>query len=409
MGSLEVLMTNPLWGIGILSLTGYAFGKVSERFGLPEITGFIIAGIVIGPQGLVLLDYRTTQELAVFTEIALAFLAFTVGGSLRSDVLKRVGTAIFLISSGHVLTTGVIVTASLILVGIHPAVAIMLGVIAGASSPGTTVALVRRERATGPFVEYLFGIITVVNAAVITTFGLVFTIAQRMLGLPGAGSLLQIMGRSTGAIGLAVLLGLLTGYAILIATRRTRQPAAGTTILVSGFLLLGTSMGVALGLSPLLLNMTAGALFVNLSKRTEAVFRALEPLTPPIYALFFILAGTKFQWEAFAGGTLLLFGAVYILSRIAGLYWGVRLGARLAGVSRGIGRTVGWCLVPQAGVALGLVLVIETYASQGHLPSGAVADLLQAVNIVLMAIFAKEIVGPVIASFGLRRGVEETP
>ncbi len=321
-GSLEVLMTNPLWGIGILSLTGYAFGKVSERFGLPEITGFIIAGIVIGPQGLVLLDYRTTQELAVFTEIALAFLAFTVGGSLRSDVLKRVGTAIFLISSGHVLTTGVIVTASLILIGIHPAVAIMLGVIAGASSPGTTVALVRRERATGPFVEYLFGIIAVVNAAVITTFGLVFTIAQRMLGLPGAGSLLQIMGRSTGAIGLAVLLGLLTGYAILIATRRTRQPAAGTTILVSGFLLLGTSMGVALGLSPLLLNMTAGALFVNLSKRTEAVFRALEPLTPPIYALFFILAGTKFQWEAFAGGTLLLFGAVYILSRIAGLYWG---------------------------------------------------------------------------------------
>ncbi len=70
---------------------------------------------------------------------------------------------------------------------------------------------------------------------------------------------------------------------------------------------------------------------------------------------------------------------------------------------------MGWCLVPQAGVALGLVLVIETYASQGHLPSGAVADLLQAVNIVLMAIFAKEIVGPVIASFGLRRGVEETP
>lgn len=408
MAILDLLNTHPLWGVGVMLIVGYAFGKVSERFGLPEITGFIVAGILIGPQGLSILNSNSAQGLAVVTEIALAFLAFTVGGSLQKDILLRVGRAIVLISFTHILTTAAFVTIALLVVGIHPAVAVLLGVISGASSPGTTVALVRREQASGPFVEYLFGVIAVVNAVVIIIFGLVFAFAPRMLGLPGEANLLFLVGSATSSVGLAIFLGLLTGFGVRITTRSARQPAARTIILVTGLLLMGTSVGIALGLSPLLINMTAGATFVNSTKRSESVFRILEPLTPPIYALFFVLAGTKFQLDAFTGGALLMYGAVYILSRLTGVYCGVRLGAWISKVSNGIGRNVGWCLVPQAGVALGLVLLIEAYAARGNLPPGAATTLQQAVNIVLMAIFVKEIVGPVIASAGLRRGIRDT-
>ncbi len=405
---LDLLNTHPLWAVGIMLVVGYALGKASERIGLPEITGFIVAGILIGPYAARILSSQMTRELAVLTEVALAFLAFTVGGSLRRDVITRVGKAVFMISAGHLIVTGAFVGVALLAVGIHPAVAVLMGVIAGASSPGTTVALVQRERASGPFVEHLFGVIAVVNALVIILFGIVFQFAPIMFGVGTGDSLLVLLGMAVSDVFLAVLIGIVGGFAMHLATRHSGQAAARTIILATGLLFIGTASGITLGFSPLLLNMAAGATFVNLSARSDSVFRTLEPLTPPIYALFFVLAGTKFQLEAFIAGPLLLSGAVYILSRLFGAYWGVRIGARIGRVSAGIGRNVGWCLVPQAGVALGLVLLIEGGAVLGQLPPVAAATLLQAVNIVLMAIFVKEIVGPVIASAGLRRGLRDT-
>ena len=409
MNTLELFSAHPLWAVGMMLIVGYALGKAAESVKLPEITGFIIAGMLIGPYVFGILSSDMTRSLAVLTEVALAFLAFSVGGSLRRDVIRRVGQAVFMISAGHLLVTGMVVGAALLVVGIHPAVAVFMGVIAGASSPGTTVALVQSERAGGPFVEHLFGVIAVVNALAIILFGVVFEFAPLMFGVGSGEGLFSLLGAAISDVVVAVLIGIAGGVAVHVATRRPGRRAAGTIILASGFLFLSTATGVAFGFSPLLLSMAMGATFVNLSTRSDTVFRTLEPLTPPIYALFFVLAGTKFQPQAFIGGPLFLFGAVYIVSRLFGVYWGVRVGSMVGRVPTGIGRNIGWCLVPQAGVALGLVLLIEGGAVLGQLPPLAAASLQQAVNIVLMAIFVKEIVGPVIATMGLRRGVRDTP
>jgi Kef-type K+ transport system membrane component KefB len=389
-------------------IAGYGLGKVAELVRLPEITGFIIAGILIGPYGFAVFTDLMTRELAVLTEVALAFLAFTVGGALKADVIRRVGKAVAIISAGHLLVTGMVVGVSLLLVGVHPAVAVLLGAIAGASSPGTTVALVQRERAGGPFVEHLFGVIAVVNVLAIIVFGVLFEFSPLMFGVGADGQVMALFTTAVRDVFVAIILGIIGGAAIHWATRNQVRAPSRTIILATGLLFISTAIAVEFGFSPLLMNMAAGAAFVNFSSRAEAVFRTLEPVTPPIYALFFVLAGTKFQLSAFAGGGLLLYGIVYIASRLIGTYWGVRLAGRLGGVQPGIGRNIGWCLVPQAGVALGLVLLIEGGAVLGQLPPLAADTLRQAVNIVLMAIFVKEIVGPVIASVGLRRGVRDT-
>ncbi len=405
---LAYVSEHPLLAVGAMLLVGYALGKLGEMVHLPEITGFIVAGLVIGPAVSGVVDSATARDLVVLTEIALAFIAFTVGGALHRSTILRVGRSVFMMSLGHLVTSFTVVSLSLMAAGINRAVAVLMGVIAGATSPGTTVAVVQREQAHGPFVEHLFGVVAVVNALTIMLFGVVFEFAPLMMGVGLETAPLARFGASVLEILLSVTLGAASGVGIHLATRTERARPSQIIIMTIGFLFFSTSLSVSLGFSPLLLNMAAGAAFVNLSTRSEAVFRTLEPLTPPIYALFFVLAGTKFQPLAFIGGPLVLFGLLYIVARIFSVYSGVRLAAHLAGVEAGIGRNLGFCLVPQAGVALGLVLLLEGAPILGQLPPLAVATLLQAVNIVLMAIFVKEIVGPPLSAYAVRRGVRQT-
>lgn len=389
-------------------LIGYALGKLGELVHLPEITGFIVAGLLIGPSVFQIVGPAATSDLAILTEIALAFIAFTVGGALRRDRIARVGRAVLAMSIGHLAGAGVVVWAALTLAGIPPAVAALMGVIAGASSPGTTVAVVQRERAHGPFVDHLFGVVAVINALAIILFGVVFEFAPILLGLETTGLPLVRFASALGDIAVSVMVGAVAGYAVHRATLSRRSGSAQVIIMTTGFLFLTTALSVAMGLSPLLLNMAAGAAFVNISSRSDSVFRTLEPLTPPIYALFFVLAGAKFQPAAFLSGPLAVLGLLYIGARVIGSNVGVRTAAKLSRVQAGIGINLGFCLVPQAGVALGLVLLMDGAPTLGQLPVDAVHSMRVAVNIILMAIFVKEVVGPPLSASAIRRGMAQT-
>ncbi len=239
-------------------------------------------------------------------------------------------------------------------------------------------------------------------------FGVVFPFAPLLMGIQMGPARLARLGLSLFDLLLSLMLGALSGTLIHFATRKDRAHPPQVIIITAGFLLLSTAVSVALGLSPLLLNMTAGTLFVNLSRRSESVFRTLEPLTPPLYALFFVLAGAKFEPLALLSGPLVVYGVIYIGSRVVGTVFGVRGAGRLVGAPPGIRKNLGACLIPQAGVALGLVLLMEGAPVLGQLPATETAAMLQAVNIVLMAIFVKEIAGPSIVALALRRGVLQT-
>ena len=173
-----------------------------------------------------------------------------------------------------------------------------------------------------------------------------------------------------------------------------------------GVIFLTISAAIVLGLSLLIANMALGAVLVNLSARNRRVFQVIEPITPPIFALFFVLAGTELDIGVFSKGLVIIYGALYLVSRFIGKYMGAYAGALAAQASKGIRNYLGLCLFPQAGVAIGLVLYVQTAPVPSGLPEPVSQTLVLMVNVVLLSIFVNEIIGPSITRFGIARGAD---
>ncbi len=400
----RVLQLNPFFALSIILLGGFFLGKLAERVYLPEITGFIVAGLIAGPYAFGLIPYESKQELQLLTELALSIIAFTVGTNLLRSTLARVGRSVAAMATGHIVLSFLFVTVGLSLAGMAPSIAMIMGVLAGGSSPGTVVATIQHERATGSFVEQLFGVVAVATAATITLFGIVFSFTPLLLGAEGSGD----AGVSTVFIGairdvaVSIALGFVGGVLLHRITRRVQsQPRA--IILTLGVLVTTTAVALAYGLSTLLLNMAVGAVFINLSPSPRRVMQSVGSWAPPLYAVFFVLAGAKLNPMILTQSTILLLGLTYVLARIVGSYTGTSIGARIGGADPSTATYLPLCLVPQAGVALGLVLVLEDAPILSGLPLEVTVPLSQTISIMLLAILVKEIVGPPISAFAVRR------
>jgi Kef-type K+ transport system membrane component KefB len=151
--------------------------------------------------------------------------------------------------------------------------------------------------------------------------------------------------------------------------------------------------------------MAMGACLVNLSSRNRRVFEILEPLTPPVFALFFVIAGTELSISVFASGFIVLLGTASLLSRFAGKWLGIYAGAALTCAPRQIKKYLGFCLVPQAGVALGLALFVRTSPLAAMLPPGARESLGLTVDVVLLSVFISQLIGPAVSRYGIKKGV----
>jgi Kef-type K+ transport system membrane component KefB len=204
-------------------------------------------------------------------------------------------------------------------------------------------------------------------------------------------------------VAFSVALGLVTG-AIIHLLARNRSNSNEILITTLGVLFLATAAAVVFHLSPLLTNMAAGALIINVSPDNHRIFRILRPLSPPIYALFFVIAGTELQPAVLADPVILLLGGSYILSRAVGKYGGVWLGCFLAKTTTRIRTYLGICMLPQAGVAIGLVLLIEASPVMGALPASLQPMISTMVNIILLSVFVNELIGPPLSRFAIVRG-----
>lgn len=408
----RVLQLNPLFALSVILLGGFFLGKLAERIYLPEISGFIVAGLLAGPHALGLIPYDSKQELQLLTELALSIIAFTVGSNLLRSTLARVGRSVAAMASGHIVFSFLLVTVGLSLVGMPPSIAIIMGVLAGGSSPGTVVATIQHERATGSFVEQLYGVVAVATAATITVFGIVFSFTPLLLGAEGSANagVSGVFLEAIRDVAVSIGLGVVGGFFLHRITRRVHsQPRA--IILTLGTLVTATAMALAYGLSTLLLNMTVGAVFINLSPSPRRVMQSIGSWAPPLYAVFFVLAGAKLNPMVLTESTILLLGLTYVFARMVGSYVGTSIGARVCGADPSTATYLPLCLVPQAGVALGLVLVLEDAPILAGLPVEMAALLTQTISIMLLAILVKEIVGPPISAFAVRRAavIEHEP
>ena len=402
----DLLSQHPMFGAGILLMAGYVLGKLVSIVKLPEITGYIIAGLLMGESVTGIFPSHMGESFTIITELALGLIALTIGGEFSRVKLKRMGKEAMIITLTQLAVTFGAVSLGLLLFDVELPFALLLGAVATATAPAATVAIVQSLRARGVFVDYLYGVVALDDAGCVMLFGVTFALASGLLHVGGA---------SVGGTGLivhavlevffSVLIGMLSGFVLHVMTRKKENPNE-ILIISLGLIFLTSSISIVFHLSPLLTNMAAGCLLINLSARNHRIFRILAPLTPPIYALFFVIAGTELSPEIIFRKGILMQGMAFILLRGVGKYGGVYVGCRFSKVSVAIRHYLGLSMIPQAGVAIGLVLLIQTSPLMAHLAPEHTRIIGDMVNIVLLSVFVNELIGPPLSKFAIVRGNE---
>ncbi|RLC48143.1 MAG: hypothetical protein DRH70_01695 [Candidatus Coatesbacteria bacterium] len=407
--------------VGLILMVAFIGGRLANRVRLPEVTGYILVGIflklLVDLLGLIeheRLELLLGEHLGQIPQMTLALIAFIIGGSLPIDQLKRLGRGIAWIGMMEGFGAFVCVTSVTFVVapyvwavppieGISPiklvfAFALLLGALSSATAPAATVAVIRELRARGDVTTTLLGVVGFDDAVALFIFTFATAIASGLLavGAQAGSDLYEIVALPLIDIFGAAVLGIGMGFVANWGSRFAKTKRE-TTVGALGFVLLSGGIAIGLGVSPLFTNMFAGFTLINLSPRNIRIFRALSDIDAPIYAMFFTLAGTHLEFSNL--GMLGALGAVYIVARFGGKLLGVRIGARLGHAPSTVGRYLGFGLLPQAGVAIGLVLVAQTNPS-----FASFAPMLT--NIILGTVAVNELVGPPLTVYALRKAGE---
>lgn len=396
--------------LAILLCTGFFIAKIGQLLRLPSVTGYICAGILLGPSGFaVVTDEAIGQQLDHFTQIALMLIAFGIGEHLEIRRLRHNVRSISIISISETLSTFCLVAFGIALLanlagsdttGLR--YCIILALLAAALSldtaPATTLHVMREIGAAGPMTTLLLQIVALNNGIAIIVFGIAVSVTHQMLGA-GNVSLLFSLITSLTEIASSLLIGIFTGLFIDFIIHRLSRRGEMLTIGIS-LLLLAGELARYLHFSPLLVGISAGFTIVNRDHRDVRLFRVINAFEPPIYVLFFTLAGAHLDIAMLriAGW----FGITFFALRAIGKVGGASLGAHIAGEKAPLRSNIGFTLIPQAGIAIGLVFLLR---SESALRS--YSELLT--PIILTGVFLAELVGPVIAHRAVNRAGEAAP
>lgn len=391
---------NPLLVLATILAVGVVFGSLAKRLHLPRVTGQILIGVLIGSSGLHLFDHHAVEGLQPMTHFALGLMAVTIGAHLNVRRLRNAGKRLFFLVLFESTLTPVLVYVALRFgTSAGNAAALLCAAIAISTAPATIVALVQEARARGVFVKTLVAAVALNNMACILLFELARAAVQPELGLGESGTSTFI--KPLEQLGAALALGsggalLLTGLTQLGVVRDRLATAAMTTILlVSG-------LASWFDASPLLACLFLGFLQANvLREREEIADRLFADFQPAVLAAFFTLAGMELNLDE--ARTSFLIAVPFVVARATGKYFSADWAMRLARATDRVRKNLGFALIPQAGVAVGLVVLLEEeVASRGG--DQAVADVV--VTVVLTAVVIAELIGPILTRMALVRSGE---
>ncbi len=399
-------MLNITFGIAILLATGLLFAKIVQRFHLPSVTGYLLAGLVLGPSGLELLTIEIVgHQLDHFTQIALMMLAFGIGEHIELRRLQAIAKDVTYISFIQATVTYLFVLVATYVVAelvSSPSsqrenfiLAMLLGAVAVATAPAALLLVVRELKARGPFTSTLMAVIAIDDGICIMVFGITISIGHQLLGNSATTPVMGILG-AVSEITFSLVIGVATGFLLDLVLDKLQRRGEMLTAGLALLLLCG-EITRELHLSPLLAGMMAGFVIINRAKRDVRLFRALNHFEPPIYVLFFALAGVHLDLSALrlAGWV----GVAYFTARFAGKYFGSLLGGALSGSTAAVRNYMGLALIPQAGVAIGLVFII---AGDPQL-SGWTGII---TPVVFAGVMISELIGPSLVRFSLQKAGE---
>ena len=403
---------NVILAIGIFLIVGFLGGRLARILKLPAITGYIFVGFIIGPHFSELIPERLiSRDLHFLPELILGLIALSIGGRLKVDELKGLGKDIAYIALSQAALSFFFVFLCVFLFILflpkvcglehgYPLISfilplsLLLGAISITTGPATTASIISECKARGIFSITLLSTVAVDNAIGIILFAIVFAISRVLAGGTGEGTIAPFL-QSLSEIGGALLLGTIIGTATGFSAHRFRKD--DLLVITLGTTMLATGLAVLLRFSVLMTNMMAGFIIANRAKKSERLFRAITVVEMPVYIVFFVLAGTHFNWRLLpAMGTL---GIIYVLARGAGKVIGAGLGAVKAGASEVLRRYLGPALISQAGVAIGFILLVQNEPAFANF-SGIVS------TIVMAGVLINELIGPPLAKRAITRAGE---
>jgi len=393
--------------IGIATVLALYIGKGVRKLGLPSLIGYMLLGSILGASVLNILNEDSLQNLKFITEIALGFVAFTIGSELSIKSLAKLGKGIITIIILESFSAFILVTLGVYLLTNDIPMALVFGALAPASAPAGTVAVIQECKARGSLTKALYAVVGFDDGLAVVIFGFALAIARKLLLAEvsaSTGSLLSSIAQPLFELGLSLAIGALLGLLFTGLARRLK-PFSDVPALIFGFIAAATGLCMKFNLSLILMNMMLGFVLAN-SSSTSSVRRIVGQLKnymPLLFILFFLLAGAHLQIAYLP--SLGLLGIVYILTRSAGLLGGSWIGASIGKSEPKIRKYLGLGILSQAGVAIGLSLIVtQEFTAIGTSHSIAIGAAVITSITATSVIF--EIIGPILTKYALRKAGE---
>lgn len=377
---------NEILSVGLILMAALLAGHLAQLVRVPEVTGYLLVGVIIGPATLDLITHENIVALGFLSDVALGLILFNIGSIFEVANFRRVGRGVVRITLWEATLAFVLVAIVLISSGMTMPLVLLLSVVAMETAPATTLMVLNEYDAKGPMTDRLLALVALNNLYVLLMFGVVtagLTLAESSSGTwltaayrAGHG----LLWTTLGSVALGALLGL------LMDVMASRAKESGEAMILSiGAVLVGVGAARWLGLSPLISTLALGAAVANASHHGDRLLRALGRADPPLYAAFFVLAGAELVPSSVLG--LGIVGVAYTVARAVGKIAGARIGLRGQAVPPLVRQQLGFCLVSSSSLAVGLTIQIRT-----AFPAYAAT----VTGIVLASVVIFEIVGPLL-------------
>lgn len=386
---------NTLLSLSLAMIVGLLMTRIMKKINLPNVTGYLIAGLLVGPYCLNIFSSENLEGFSILTNAALGFIAFSIGGEFKLSSLKQLGAKVFVITLFEAVGASAIVATVLILIGVDAPLALVLGAIASATAPAATLMVVRQYKARGPVTSTLLPVVAIDDAVCLMLFSILSSVAKSVEAGAGFDFKSTILKPIIEIVG-SLVIGFAVGFVLSVATKFFLSRANRISLAVTA-VFLGVGLSELLGLSSLLLCMAIGAAMANFSKVSDAVMECTDRWTPPLFMLFFVISGAEFNFEIFK--TVGLIGVLYLALRSAGKYFGAMFGCALVKTEKNVKKYLGITLLPQAGVAIGMAQLSLTVVPQ-------YGEQIRAV--ILCATLVYELVGPLLTKIALTKAGEIT-
>lgn len=374
--------------VAVMLISGLLLGRLAKFVKLPNVTGYLVAGLLLGPSFFNFISSDMVNGFVVISDIALGFIAFSIGSEFKLSYYKQVGISPVIIAIAESFGAIILVTGTLLLLGYNKNLSIMLGAIAAATAPAQTLMVINQYNSKGPLTSMLMSVVAIDDAVALIGFGIASTIVKLSSSTANTNIFISIL-QPLYEIVISVFLGFIISIFMKLMFRWFKK-SSNRICIITGLILLTYWLANLLNGSALLACMALGGVLANITEESDSAASIADNFTPPIFLLFFVISGAGFEVSALKG--IGFIGLIYVVMRVIGKLFGAWFGGKITKQDNNICKYLGPTLMPQAGVALGLIVVAGSLVPE-FAPEIRV--------IILCSTFIYSLIGPVAAKIAL--------